>query len=132
MSSGSGTATAGRPPQIGRNSQRMPGLQNLDFRVSRDIQIHDNIRLQLLGEAFNLANHRIITSVNSTYTTYAPPSTAATSTCRASSVNLAAGATFGGCLTPYVSTTAAFDTPSGTNNLLYGPRQLQVSAKLFF
>jgi hypothetical protein len=35
-------------------------------------------------------------------------------------------------LKPYVSATAGFDTPSGTNNLLYGPRQLQVSAKLFF
>ncbi len=132
MSSGSGTATAGRPPQIGRNSQRAPGLQNLDFRVSRDVQIHENIRLQFLGEAFNLANHRIITSVNSTYSSYVAPSTAATSTCRASSASLAPGASFGGCLVPYVSATAGFDTPSGTNNLLYGPRQLQVSAKLFF
>ncbi len=132
MSSGSGTATAGRPPQIGRNSQRAPGLQNLDFRVSRDIPIHENIRLQFLGEAFNLANHRIITGVNSTYSTYVAPSTAATSTCRASSVALTDGATFGGCLAPYVSATAGFNTPSSTNNLLYGPRQLQVSAKLFF
>ncbi len=132
MSSGSGTATAGRPPQIGRNSQRGPGLQNLDFRISRDVQIHENVRLQFLGEAFNLANHRIITAVNSTYSTYVAPSTAATSTCRASSVTLSPGSSFGGCLVPYVSATAGFNTPSGTNNLLYGPRQLQVSAKLFF
>jgi len=128
MSSGSGTATAGRPPQIGRNSQRAPGLQDLDLRVSRDIQIHDGIKLQLLGEAFNLANHRIITSVNSTYSTYVAPG----SSCSAGSASVASGATFGGCLNPYVSATAGFDTPSGTNNLLYGPRQLQVSAKLFF
>jgi hypothetical protein len=125
MSSGSGTATAGRPPQIGRNSQSAPGLQDLDFRISRDIEIHEGIKLQVLGEAFNLANHRIITSVNSTYSTYSAPS----STCSGSA---APGATFGGCLKPYVSATAGFDTPSGTNNLLYGPRQLQVSAKLFF
>lgn len=128
MSSGSGTGTAGRPPQIGRNSQRAPGLQDLDFRVSRDVQIHEGVKLQLLGEAFNLANHRIITGVNSTYSTYAAPS----STCSASSATVASGATFGGCLNPYVSATAGFNTPSGTNNLLYGPRQLQVSAKLFF
>jgi hypothetical protein len=128
MSSGSGTATAGRPPQIGRNSQRAPGLQDLDLRVSRDIHIHDGIKLQLLGEAFNPANHRIITSVNSTYSTYVAPG----SSCSASSASVASGATFGGCLNPYVSATAGFDTPSGTNNLLYGPRQLQVSAKLFF
>ncbi len=129
MSSGSGTATAGRPPQIGRNSQRAPGLQNLDFRVSRDVPIHENIRLQFLGEAFNLANHRIITAVNSTYSSYLLPGATG---CAASGVALATGATFGGCLTPYVSATAGFNTPSGTNNLLYGPRQLQVSAKLFF
>jgi hypothetical protein len=128
MSSGSGTATAGRPPQIGRNSQRAPGLQNLDFRVSRDVQVRENIRLQFMAEAFNIANHRIITSVNSTYSTYTAPGTG----CSASTAAIANGATFGGCLTPYVSTTAGFDSPSGTNNLLYGPRQLQVSGKLFF
>jgi hypothetical protein len=84
--------------------------------------------MQLMGEAFNIANHRIITAVNSTYSTYVAPG----ATCSASSVAVASGATFGGCLNPYVSATAGFDTPSGTNNLLYGPRQLQVSAKLFF
>jgi hypothetical protein len=128
MSSGSGTATAGRPPQIGRNSQRGPGIQNLDFRVSRDVAIHEAIKLQFMAEAFNLVNHRIVTSVNSTYSTYS----AASSTCLASSAVIPTGATFGGCLKPYVSATAGFDTPSGTNNLLFGPRQLQVSAKLFF
>jgi len=128
MSSGSGTATAGRPPQIGRNSQRGPGLQDLDFRVSRDIPIHESIKLQFMAEAFNIVNHRIITSVNSTYSTYVAPG----STCSASSATVAPGGSFGGCLVPYVSATAGFDTPSGTNNLLYGPRQLQVSAKLFF
>jgi hypothetical protein len=127
MSSGSGTATAGRPPQIGRNSQRAPGLQDLDFRISRDIQLHEAMRLQFMAEAFNLVNHRIITSVNSTYSSYVAPG----STC-AATVPVAAGGTFGGCLNPYVSATAGFDTPSGTNNLLYGPRQLQVSAKFFF
>jgi hypothetical protein len=128
ISSGSGTATSGRPPQIGRNSQRQPGLQNLDFRVSRDIHIYENVKLQFLAEAFNIVNHRIITSVNSTYSSYVAPG----ATCAAGSVPVATGATFGGCLNPYVSSTAGFNTPSGTNNLLYGPRQLQVSAKLFF
>jgi hypothetical protein len=126
MSSGSGTATAGRPPQIARNSQPGPGIRNVDLRVSRDFAIHESIHFQITGDAFNIANQRIITGVNSTFSTYSTPNT---TTCRGTA---AAGATFGGCLSPFVSPTAAFGTPNSTNNLLYGPRQLQVSAKLVF
>ncbi|WP_263381832.1 TonB-dependent receptor [Granulicella arctica] len=131
ISSGSGAATTGRPPQIGRNSIVGPGFNNLDFRVSRDIPIHDSIKLQFIGEAFNLANHRIITSVNSTYSTYVP-ATATSTTCKTTAA-APAGSPVQGCITPFTGTgTAAFDAASGTNNTLYGPRQLQVSAKLFF
>ena len=126
MSSGSGTATAGRPPQIARNSQPGPGIRNIDLRVSRDFAIHESIHFQITGDAFNLVNQRIVTGVNSTYSTYTTPNT---TTCRGTP---APGATFLGCLSPFVSPTAAFGTPNSTNNLLYGPRQLQVSAKLVF
>jgi hypothetical protein len=125
MSSSSGAATTGRPFFIQRNSQFGPGLQDFDMRISRDIPIYEGIHMTVFAEAFNLANKRIITGVNSTYATYSGPSSSCTGTA-------ATGATFGGCYTPYVSATAAFGTPSSTNNLLYGPRQLQVSAKLFF
>jgi hypothetical protein len=68
----------------------------------------------------------MITGVNSTYSTY----TAANSTtCMGTP---APGAIFQGCLSPYVSATAGFGTASGTNNLLVGPRQLQVSARCVF
>ncbi|HEV2575820.1 MAG TPA: TonB-dependent receptor [Acidobacteriaceae bacterium] len=126
MSSSSGAGTAGRPFYIGRNSQFGPGVQDLDMRVGRDVPIHEAIHLQFFVEAFNLANHRIITGVNSTYSSYVAPS----ATCAAGPVP--SGSTFGGCYVPYVSATQAFNTPSSTSNLLYGPRQLQVSAKLFF
>lgn len=131
ISSGSGAATTGRPPQIGRNSIIGPGFNNLDFRVSRDVPIHDNIRLQFIGEAFNIVNHRIITAVNGTYSNYVnATSTSATCSTRASAP---AGSPVQGCITPSTNTgIAAFGQPSGTNNTLYGPRQLQVSAKLFF
>jgi hypothetical protein len=131
MSSGGGTATTGRPFYIQRNSQFAPGLQNVDFRVSRDIPIFRSVYMQLSAEAFNLANHRIITGVNSTYATYVLPSTTPGSTCPASTP-AAVGATFGGCYVPLVSATAGFNTASATNNLLYGPRQMQFIAKLFF
>ncbi len=131
MSSSSGAATTGRPPQIGRNSIIGPGFNNLDFRISRDVPIHENIKLQFIGESFNLVNHRIITGVNSTYSTYVA-ATATSTTCSTKSA-APAGSPVQGCITPFAGTgTAAFDAPSSTNNTLYGPRQLQVSAKLFF
>jgi hypothetical protein len=54
MSSGSGLATTGRPFFIQRNSISGPGLQDFDFRVSRDIPIYEGIRMQVFAEAFNL------------------------------------------------------------------------------
>ncbi len=82
--------------------------------------------MQVFGEAFNVVNKRIITGVNSTYSGYSAPSSSCSGTAPS-------GSTFAGCYTPYsVGTASAFDVPNGTNNLLVGPRQLQVSAKLFF
>ena len=131
ISSGSGLATTGRPPQIGRNSLTGPGFNNFDFRISRDVPIHESLKLQFIGEAFNLLNHEIITGVNSTYSQYAP-ATATSKTCTLGS-SAPIGAPLQGCISPYTGTgSAAFGVASSTNNTLYGPRQLQVSAKLFF
>jgi hypothetical protein len=132
MSSGSGLATTGRPPQISRNSIIGPGFNNFDFRIARDIPIHEAIKLQFTGEAFNLLNRRIITGVNSTYSTYTPAGS--TGSCNtATQTPGSAGSPLQGCIGPFTGTGAsAFDAPSSTNNTLYGPRQLQVSAKLFF
>jgi hypothetical protein len=132
MSSSSGAPTTGRPPQIRRNSQPGPGVRNVDFRIARDIPIHERVQLQFIAEAFNLMNHTIVSSVNSTYSTYTSP-TAATGACPANAT-VPAGSTFWGCITPFVANQAssAFGAPNGTNTILYGPRQLQFSAKLLF
>ncbi|MDR3751549.1 MAG: TonB-dependent receptor [Terracidiphilus sp.] len=133
MTSGSGSNTMGRPPQIQRNSQPGPGVRNIDFRITREIPIHNNVSMQLIGEAFNLLNHEIISSVNTNYSTFSSPSSKAGAACP-SSTSVPAGSTFNGCITPYVPSSAyqAFGTKSSTNSTLYGPRQIQVSAKLFF
>ena len=130
MSSSSGAATTGRPPEIRRNSQPGPGVRNIDFRITRDIPIHDKIYMQFIGEAFNLLNHEIVSSVNSTFATYAAPKAGA---CSASGT-VPTGSNFYGCIIPYAasSPSGAFGVKTGTNSLLYGPRQLQVAAKLFF
>lgn len=132
ISSSSGAATTGRPPQIGRNSIYAPGYNNFDFRVSRDVPIHDNIKLQFMGEAFNLLNHRIITGVNSTYSQYTAAGT--TGGCNvATQTPGTAAAPLQGCIAPFSGTGAtAFGAPSSTSNSLYGARQLQVIAKLVF
>ena len=132
MSSSSGAPTTGRPPQIGRNSIYAPGFNDIDFRVSRDIPIHESIRLQLTAEAFNLLNHQIITSVNTTYSQYINAGvTTGGVPCKATTVP--SGSALQGCISPYVtSPLSAFGVTSGTNNALYGPRQMQFLAKLFF
>jgi hypothetical protein len=138
MSSSSGAPTTGRPPQIGRNSLYMPGFNDLDFRIERDFPIHDNISFHIAADAFNLPNQRIITGVNGTYSQYAASSTSATSACSTAVGTPTAGTVPGnsvlqGCISPYTGTgLSAFGAVSGTNNLLYGARQMQFSAKLFF
>jgi len=124
MSSSSGAATTGRPPQIQRNSQVGPGVANVDFRITRDIPIYKTVSMQVIAEAFNLFNHEIYSGVNSTYSTYTGYSSSGA--CNTSGVT--------GCITPYAPSSAyqAFGQKSSTSNILYGPRQLQVSAKLFF
>jgi hypothetical protein len=130
MSSSSGAPTTGRPPEIQRNSQPGPGVRNIDFRITREIPIHDNISLQVIGEAFNLLNHEIVSSVNSSY--YSTLNVAGKGGCTAATVP--AGSSFAGCIVPFVGSSAATDfaAKTGTNSTLYGPRQIQLSAKLFF
>jgi hypothetical protein len=130
MSSSSGAATSGRPPQIGRNSIVGPGFNNLDFRVARDIPIYEKLHMQLIAEAFNLANHTIVTGVNSTYSQYSAISGSSSAACQTAAP---AGSVLQGCITPYSGTgTSAFGATSSTNNTLYGPRQLQFQARMSF
>ena len=142
MSSSSGAPTTGRPPQIGRNSIYMPGYNDLDFRLARNIPIHEQLYLQFAADAFNLLNHTIITGVQGTYSQYAsasaPTATVPNPVCStaagsATGGTAPAGSALAGCISPYSGTgLSAFGATSGTNNSLYGARQMQFSAKLFF
>jgi hypothetical protein len=142
MSSSSGAPTTGRPPQIGRNSIYQPGYNDFDFRIARNIPIHEQIYMQFAADAFNLLNHTIITSVQGTYSQYAPATPPTTTNpspvCNAAAGSTTAstapaGSTFQGCISPYTGTgLSAFGATSGTNNSLYGARQMQFFAKLFF
>ncbi|AFL89883.1 hypothetical protein Terro_3672 [Terriglobus roseus DSM 18391] len=100
--------SSGRAPQIKRNAIPGPGIRNVDARVSRDLPIHENIRMQFFVEAFNVANRRHIISQSTTAYQF---NTATT-------------------IGPY--TAVPFGNPTSTSSVLFGPRQLQFTAKLFF
>lgn len=114
------SGTGGRVPNAiaTRNAFAGPGVHNVDFRISRSFPIHDTIRFELMGEAFNLANHRNILAVTTTAYQY---DNAGSSAC--------AGHT-NGCIAPYTAT--PFATPTSTSSILYGPRQLQLTGKFYF
>jgi hypothetical protein len=111
-----GTPTGGRAPWVVRNAFTAPGYHNFDFRIGRQFRIAERLQLSLIGEAFNLFNHTNIASVNTTAFNY----TAAGSGACAGHAN--------GCLAP----NAAFLAPTGASNLLWGPRQLQISGRITF
>jgi len=101
--------SSGRAPQIRRNAIPGPGIRNVDARLSRDINIHEGIKMQFFFEAFNVANRRHIISQNLTAYQFNGPT----------AIGVASQPT-------------PFGTPTSTSSVLYGPRQLQFAAKLFF
>jgi outer membrane receptor protein involved in Fe transport len=124
------SGTAGRAPQVGRNAFPGPGLRNIDFRVARSVPIHENIHMEFFAEAFNLLNQQNRLVVNTTAFSYSAPTAPSSKTpnpvCDAASHTNA-------CIYPSIATGGTpFQATTSTSSLLYGPRQLQVSARLFF
>jgi hypothetical protein len=97
--------TAGRAGWLQRNAFTAPGFHNVDFRLGRQFAFTERLKLALIGEAFNLFNHTNVSSVQTTAFTVS-----------------------GSNLVP----NPAFMTPTATSNLLWGPRQLQISGRLTF
>jgi hypothetical protein len=65
------TPAIGTFGNAGRNVINGPGLVNVDVTVSRNFDIRERIRLQLRGEAFNVANHPNFNYPNATTNTSA-------------------------------------------------------------
>ncbi|HWD00364.1 MAG TPA: TonB-dependent receptor [Candidatus Sulfopaludibacter sp.] len=111
---------AGRAGWLPRNPYRLPGYHNVDFRLARQFAFSERVKLALMGEVFNIFNHTNVSSVNTTAFNY-----------------IAAGASSGAftcsghvnaCLAP----NPAYLAPTNTSNLLWGPRQVQISGRLTF
>lgn len=114
--SNSGGIIGGRPAWIERNGYRLPTLYNVDLRLARSFNVGEKLKLQLLGEAFNLFNHTNVLSLNSAQYTYTGPGSGSCS------------GHANGCLVP----TSYFLSPTSTSSALNGARQLQISGKLVF
>jgi hypothetical protein len=109
-------ATNGRAGWLPRNSFTAPGYHNVDFRIGRQFAFTERMKFSLVGEAFNLFNHTNVSGVSNSAFTYA-----------AAGSGLCAGHT-NACYYP----NPLFMTTTSTSNLLWGPRQLQISARLNF
>lgn len=136
ISSGSGSPTNGRPPYIGRNSIPMPGFNDADLRLSRNFAIREGTSLDLSLDAFNALNQTIVQGVNSSYSAWTAAGSSvsllsgAKTTCSSS---VPSGSTLQGCFSPYTGTgSSQFNVKTTTTGTLFGPRQLQLSAKFSF
>lgn len=56
-----------RPVGIGYNSYRLPSYVEADFRLARDIRIHDRSTVQIIAEVFNAPGRLNVTNVNKTW-----------------------------------------------------------------
>lgn len=121
----SAAPAGGRAPQFGRDVFTGPQLHNVDFRVMRELAIRERFKVQFLAEAFNVFNETNLNLNGNTATTAFNYVAVGGKGCSASAYSGT-----NGCLIP----SPTFMAPSsGTStNTLYGPRQLQFSAKIVF
>ncbi len=110
-----GNTNNDRVPGLGRNTFYLPGSISLDPRVTKNLPISENVRLQLIGEAFNVLNHGNVIAARTTQ--FARSSDAA-----------ACGIARTPCLVPQNSGLNAFGVPTTSS----GPRIVQLSARLIF
>jgi hypothetical protein len=116
----SGGATGGRVPFLPRNNYYLPNLYNTDFRIARDLRFGERVRLSLVGEAFNIFNHPLITGVG-------PGSPPNSFNFTNAGTGLCAGHA-NACIVPNPS----FPTVTQTSTSIYGARQLQISGRISF
>ncbi len=117
---GSGGATY--LPTVGRNTLRLPWTQTTDFRILRAFDLHDQTRLRISAEAFNLFNHRNITSVQQR------------AFLTGTAVNNITPLSFqdSATITAEGLTTNPFATPTSSATLLTRQRRLQFTLRLDF
>jgi len=102
---------------VPRNSDQMPGLRNIDLRVSRQFGFTERYKVEVLAEAFNLFNHKEVNGINQT--AYSIMGTALTAP-----NSYAANLKFN----PFNN----FGVPNSAGSSLYRERQIQLGLRLLF
>jgi Carboxypeptidase regulatory-like domain/TonB-dependent Receptor Plug Domain/TonB dependent receptor len=99
-------------PAIGRNTLQQPRKIVDDARVQKDFDLSNGYTLQLLANIFNVANHQNIDGINTTAYEFNDTSALAS--------------------TANYQTTYKQVTSSNNSGFLYTPREIEISARLFF
>jgi hypothetical protein len=94
----------------------MPRTILLDLRAQKDFTFMEKYSLQLIGEAFNLANHQNVTGVNST----------------GYQISTSQGATPSSTVNSLTYQPTFGTVTSANSNYAYGPRQIQLALRLMF
>lgn len=105
-----------RMPGFERNGLEQPKTTVVDLRLSKRFTLADRVKLELLGEAFNIANHQNVTSVNTTAYTVGTLASTKTNTLTFSTANPGFAAA----------------TATNTSGFSYAPRQIQLGIRAQF
>jgi hypothetical protein len=103
-------------PFLGRNTFQLPRTIVVDMRVQKEFTFREHYNLQLIGEAFNLANHQNVTAKGTTG--YA--------------ISTTQGATPGSTVNNLAYQSSFGAVTSVNSNYAYSPRLIQLALRLQF
>lgn len=106
-----GAGGASRLPNIGRNTNRLPYIFNVDLRISRRFRLTETANLEILAEGFNIFNRLNVTGAAST-TAYSIGGTVTAPTLNFNAIN--------------------FGIPGEAGNSIFSQRQVQLAARFQF
>jgi hypothetical protein len=112
----SGPGTTSRLPGFERNGFQQPKTVVTDLRLSKRFSVKERVKLEFLGEAFNVANHQNVTGVNMTAYTVGSATATKTNTLTYTTAVPTFGAT----------------TATNTSGFSYAPRQIQLGVRAQF
>ncbi|MFI5104863.1 MAG: hypothetical protein ACHP79_08070, partial [Terriglobales bacterium] len=113
-----GSGGAFRIDAIGRNTFRFPSTYVQDLRLSKTIKVRERYNVEMLADAFNLANHTNVTGVSTTGYSVGTNATACGSAAASPCLNF---------------NSSSFGVPNSANsNFTYSPRQLQLGVRIKF
>lgn len=112
-----GNRSNDRLPGTVRNQFTSPSVYQFDVRLTRSIPINENMRIRLIGEAFNIFNRSNVVLVNNIYFNYSGG---------------AAGTLTAPAFITAFGTPRSFASPASGTTTFASPRQIQLAVKFDF